>query len=128
MKISGVIALDADTLLVLERTDAIAHIYRVELADAENILGTAWDDAATTPSLEATEDVAGAAVKTLVIDLSTLVETPAKVEGIALLDNDTLVIANDNDFDIGDFDADGMNVGASLISQILVIDLAQPVQ
>ncbi|MDZ4769369.1 MAG: esterase-like activity of phytase family protein [Chloroflexota bacterium] len=127
MKISGLIALDSDTLLVLERTDFVAHIYRVELAGAENILGSAWDDAATAPSLEASDMSGmtdGMMSKTMVIDLSTLAETPNKIEGMALVDDDTIAIANDNDFDIGDFGADGMNVGTGLVSQILVIDLA----
>lgn len=132
MKISGVIAVDEDTLLILERTDAIAHIYSVELAEATNIFGTDWDDEATTPSLEALTDLTASDVvalaKTLVINLATLEETPSKIEGIALVDSDTIAIANDNDFDIGDIDEAGNNVGTGLISQILVIDLAQPLQ
>lgn len=131
-KLSGVIAVDADTLLVLERTDDVALVFRAELADATNIAGSAWDDAATTPSLEGTADLAAAKVvpvaKTLVVDLSTLEGTPKKIEGIALLDNQTLAIANDNDFDIGTFDADGHNQGEGLVSQILVMKLAAPLQ
>ena len=114
MKISGLIALDSDTLLVLERTDFVAHIYRVELAGAENILGSAWDDAATAPSLEASDMSGmtdGMMSKTMVIDLSTLAETPNKIEGMALVDDDTIAIANDNDFDIGDFGADDFGAG-----------------
>lgn len=132
LKISGLIALDADTLLVLERTDASAHIYSAELSSEANILGTAWDEAATTPSLEAQSDLAASSIlalpKALVIDLSTLEDTPDKIEGIALLDDDTLVIANDNDFDIGDFDVYGNNSGSGAVSQLLVIDLAQPLR
>jgi hypothetical protein len=130
MKISGLVAVDADTLLVLERTDPIAHIYQVDLAAATNILGTEWDEPATTPSLEALTDFATSNVtplpKTLVIDLSTLEGMPAKIEGLALLDTDTLAVANDNDFDIGEFDAEGNNQGSGAVSQILMIDLAQP--
>jgi hypothetical protein len=37
------------------------------------------------------------------------------------------VVANDNDFDIGTFDADGNNVGVGLKSRILVITLTTPV-
>ena len=132
LKVSGLIAFDADTLLVLERTDDVAKIYRAELTDATNIAGTAWDDAATAPSLEAATDLAASEVtpltKTLVIDLSTLEGIPKKIEGIALIDPQTLVIANDNDFDIGTFDASGNNEGEGRPSQILVITLAEPLQ
>jgi len=130
MKLSAVIALDADTLLVLERTDAIAKIFHVELADATNILGSAWDDAATAPSLEALTDLAASDVapvaKSLVIDLSTLVGMPEKIEGMAVVDNDTIAVINDNDFQIGDFDADGNMISSGVPSQILIINLAQP--
>jgi Esterase-like activity of phytase len=37
--------------------------------------------------------------KTLVLDLSAIKGMPEKIEGIALLDQNTLAIANDNDFD-----------------------------
>ena len=52
MKISGITALDQHRMLVLERTDAVAKIYRIDLRNATNILGTKWDLPATTPSSE----------------------------------------------------------------------------
>jgi hypothetical protein len=58
-----------------------------------------------------------------VIDFSILADVPDKIEGVALLDESTVVIANDNDFDIGEFDADGNNVGDGTKSQVLVIQL-----
>lgn len=132
MKVSGVLALDADTLLILERTDPVAKIYSVELADATNILGSAWDDAATAPSLEAQTDLAAAGVtalpKTLVVDLDLIDGVPDKIEGIALVDNETLAIINDNDFAFGEFDADGNAAHTGVKSQILYIKLAQPLQ
>ena len=53
---------------------------------------------------------------------------PEKIEGIALLDQNTIAVANDNDFDSEDskYDAEGNNVGKGKISQILVISLAKP--
>ena len=36
---------------------------------------------------------------------------PDKLEGLAILDPSTIVVANDNDFDIGKFDKDGANDG-----------------
>lgn len=125
MKLSGVVALDATRLLVLERTDAVAKLYVVDMSAATNILGTAWDDVATTPGLEATTDLAAAEVaplpKELLVDLSTLEGMPGKIEGVAVLNATTIAVANDNDFDIGEFDANGMNVGDGKTSQILII-------
>src|SRR5215212_783934 len=131
MKLSSGVAVDQDALLILERTDWVAKVYRVTLSQATNILGSAWDDPATIPSLETSNNPAAIGVnvlpKALVIDLHEIEGMPDKIEGIALLDRGTLVVANDNDFDIGTFDADGNNVGAGFKSRILVITLASPV-
>ncbi|MET0583862.1 MAG: esterase-like activity of phytase family protein, partial [Candidatus Binatia bacterium] len=90
MKLSGVIAINPTTLLVLERTDLVAKLYSVDLSRATNILNSKWDDAPTAPSLEALSDPSDAAVrvlpKSLVVDLSSLDGVPEKIEGIALLD------------------------------------------
>jgi Esterase-like activity of phytase len=66
--------------------------------------------------------------KTLVLDLSSIKGMPEKIEGIALLDQNTLAVANDNDFDSEEnkYDADGNNIGKGKISQILIISLAKP--
>ena len=40
--------------VVLERIDRTTKLQRISLAGATNILGSAWDDAATSPSLEQT--------------------------------------------------------------------------
>jgi hypothetical protein len=86
----------------------------------------------TAPTLESIADPATAEVrvlpKTLALDLSSLKGMPEKIEGIALLDPNTLAVANDNDFDSEEskYDAEGNNVGKGKISQILVISLAKP--
>ena len=132
MKLSGVIAMNPTTLLVLERTDLVAKLYSVDLSQATNILGSKWNDAKTAPTLEALADPATAGVrvlpKTLVLDLSSIKGMPEKIEGIALLDPNTLAVANDNDFDSEEskYDADGNNIGKGKISQILTISLAKP--
>jgi phosphodiesterase/alkaline phosphatase D-like protein len=103
MKVSGLIALDSTTLLVLERTDFVAKIYRVTLTGATNILGSQWDNTATSPTLEERTDLAAAGVtplpKTLIANLED-VNAPDKIEGIALAGPNTIAIANDNDFNI----------------------------
>ena len=130
MKLSSATCRRPGALLILERTDWVAKVYRVDLSQATNILGTKWDDPATVPSLEASNDPVGIGVKvlpkTLVIDLHEIEGMPDKIEGITLLDRSTLVVANDNDFDIGTFDEDGNNVGVNAKSRILVIALTNP--
>jgi hypothetical protein len=131
MKLSGVIAMNPTTLLILERTDLVAKLYSVDLSQATNILRSKWNDAKTAPALEALADPAAEVrilPKTLVLDLSSIKGMPEKIEGIALLDQNTLAVANDNDFDSEEnkYDADGNNIGKGKISQILIISLAKP--
>lgn len=131
MKASSLIALDADTLLIQERTDWVARLYLAKLSSATNILGTKWDDRATTPSLEALTDPAAAGIavlpKTLRLDLEQLPNMPDKIEGVALVGCTQLAVANDNDFDIGTFDQSGNNVGTGSKSRLLLISLDAPV-
>ncbi len=130
MKSSALAWVNATTLLVEERTDDLAKLYTVDLSQATNILGTKWDDPATTPTLEATDDLAATGIvalpKTLVLDLGTFKDIPKKVEGVVILDKNTVAISNDNDFDIGDFDADGNNIASGTKNRLLVIALPNP--
>src|SRR4029434_7000063 len=115
MKLSGVIAINPTTLLVLERTDLVAKLYSVDLSGATNILNSKWSDVKTAPALEALADPAAAEVsvlpKSLVLDLSSLAGMPEKIEGIALIDQSTIAVSNDNDFDSEEskYDAAGNN-------------------
>jgi hypothetical protein len=132
MKLSGVVALNSTTLLVLERTDLVAKLYIVDMTKATNILSTRWNDPKTAPTLEALADPATAEVrvlpKNMVLDLSSIEGMPEKIEGIAVLDQSTIVVANDNDFDSEEskYDAQGNNVGKGKKTQILVISLDKP--
>jgi hypothetical protein len=132
MKLSGVVALSPTTLLVLERTDLVAKLYSVDISQATNILNTKWDDPKTAPTLEALADPTAAevrvAAKTLVLDLSSLDGMPEKIEGVTLLDRNTIAVANDNDFDSEEsqYDDAGNNIGKGKKSQILIISLAKP--
>lgn len=132
MKISGLLYISDTQLIVLERTDPVARLYSVDLTVATNILGTAWDDEATAPSLEAVADLASADVtvlpKTLLVDLDAIAGVPDKIEGLTLVDNSTIAIINDNDFAIGDFDEEGNNIGTGVPSQILFVTLDEPLQ
>ena len=128
--VSGLAMLSDVSMLVLERSDDGAWLYKVDLARATNILGGKWDDASASPALEAVGDPAAAGVnplsKRLVLNLSKLPGVPQKVEGIAVLDARTIAVANDNDFDIGQFDAAGRNRGAGVKNRLCVIRLDSP--
>ena len=132
MKLSAVVYLNPTTLLILERTDWSAKLYSVDLTQATNILNTKWDEASTTPSLEALEDPASGEIrvlpKTLVLDLNQFKEMPEKIEGVTVIDRNTIAVANDNDFDSEEskYDEQGNNVGKGKVSQILVIALDKP--
>ncbi|MBI4905243.1 MAG: esterase-like activity of phytase family protein [Acidobacteria bacterium] len=54
MKISGITALDEHRFLVLERTDAVAKLFKIDLRSATNILRTKWDDMPPCPSTPCT--------------------------------------------------------------------------
>jgi len=126
--LSGLVWLDESTLLVLERTDEVARLYRVDLNGATDILGSAWDDPATSPSLESLDDPAAADVlplpKTLAVDLDAIPDMPDKIEGVVILDDDTIAVSNNIDFAVGDFNEAGRLQGTRNQSQLIVIEAA----
>jgi hypothetical protein len=64
--------------------------------------------------------------KTLVLDLGHLPGVPRQLEGLAVVSPDTIAVANDNNFDVGQLDAAGKNVGRGRRSQILLVRLPGP--
>jgi hypothetical protein len=142
MKISALSALDEHRMLVLERTDAVAKIFIVDVRQATNILGTKWDSFATSPSLESlaqfvppsgsTDTLASNNIqelaKELVLDLSTLgAAIPQKIEGMAVLNGKTIAISNDNDFQVGPPTC-ANNAPTGVKSKIIVIKLDKPIK
>ena len=131
LKISSVVAVGDDRLLVEERTDKAARIQLVELGRKSNILGGRYDDDTTSPSLEQLDDSAAAGVpvlaKKLVVDLGTVSGVPQKIEGIARVDHDTLALINDNDFGMTDgagaFDAQGRLVDSGIETTLVYLKL-----
>ena len=106
LRISEMTALGNDHFLVDERTDQIAKIFEITLDGATNILGTAWDDVATSPTLEQSNDLAAAGIVP-VTKIERLVASslgtsgyPAKIEGMSLMPDGRLLLVNDNDFGI----------------------------
>ncbi|MBM3608070.1 MAG: esterase-like activity of phytase family protein [Alphaproteobacteria bacterium] len=104
-RISEMMALGTDRLLVLERTEGTTKLHEIVLEGATDILGTKWDDVATSPSLEVQNDLTGTGItpvkKTLRFDTARdFKSAPTKLEGLALLGDGSLAIINDNDFGI----------------------------
>ncbi len=131
LKISSVVALGGDRLLVEERTDKAARLQVVKLDRRSNILGGRYDDDTTSPSLEQLDDPAASGVpvlaKKLVVDLGTVSGVPQKVEGVARVDHDTLALVNDNDFGMTDgagaFDAQGRLVDSGIETTVVYLKL-----
>ena len=125
VKLSGLAMVDKSTMLVLERTDELARLYKVDLSTATNLLGTKWDEASTKPGLEELGNPKAAGItplqKTLVADLSRLPKIPQKIEGVTLIDDRTVAVANDNDFDLGRFDSAGNHHGNGKKTAVVVI-------
>lgn len=102
-RISELMAIGLDRLVVLERTELTTKLYEVELAGATDIAGSKWDDAATRPTLEQSNaaDAGIAPVKkTLRFDTAGFPKITGKTEGMALLGDGALLIINDDDFGI----------------------------
>lgn len=131
LKISSVVALGRDRLLVEERTDKAARLQVVRLTRDANTLGDAWDTDTTSPSLEQLDDPAAAGVpvlrKRLVVNLGTVEGVPGKIEGVARVDHDTLALINDNDFGMTDgagaFDAQGRLVDSGIETTVTYVRL-----
>ena len=108
LRISEMTALGHEHFLVDERTDQIARFFEIDLAGASNILGSKWDDVATSPTLEQAVDLAGTDIvpvkKTERLVASSLEGAtprfPGKIEGLSLTADGKLFMINDNDFGI----------------------------
>ncbi|WP_033322895.1 esterase-like activity of phytase family protein [Streptomyces yerevanensis] len=131
LKISSVVAVGRDRLLVEERTDKAVRLQVAKLSRGADILGDKWDDDTTSPSLEQLDDPAASGVpvlrKRLLVDLGKVEGVPGKIEGIARVDHDTLALINDNDFGMTDgegaFDAQGRLVDSGVETTVTYVRL-----
>ncbi len=102
-RISELMAIGLDRLIVLERTEKTTKLNEIQLSGATDISGTRWDDAATQPTLEQS-DVGKVGIvpvgKALRLDTADLPQIVGKTEGMALLGNGALALINDDDFGI----------------------------
>ena len=132
IKIGDLAFVNPTTLLVVERTNKVAHIYQVDLSSATNILGTPWSDTHNTAeTLEALtpEQLEANGItpvsKSLLVDLSQLPEMPKKIEGLTIVNSKAIAVGNDNDFSFDRFDAKGLAINNNLPSELLILHLSQ---
>lgn len=118
---SELVAVGENKLLVLEKIDKTSRFFLVTLDEA-NRVPAEYDLPEMTPSLEVLD---GEALtlrglvplpKTLVLDSDVVTGLPPKIEGVAVMAPDELIVINDNDFGV-----DGVR------TQMFRITLPQPV-
>lgn len=115
VKVSEMVAVGEDDLIVLERVSKTTKFYRVDLSTGDNIKDiTIANQAVTTNENEASKtleqiydlDSHGAHPLAKVLAFNTLTDmpegilAPKKIEGIAVLDDEYVLFINDNDFGI----------------------------
>ncbi len=102
-RVSEMTVVGTTHLVVLERTEATTKLYEVDLGKATNIIGTPWDQIATSPSLEqlsVAEALIEPVKKSLRFDTADFPKILGKTEGVAVLPDRSLVLVNDDDFGI----------------------------
>lgn len=115
IKISEMLAVGEDDLIVLERASKVTKFYRVDLSTGDNIYNTDIarvavenNEDTNAKTLESVFDLAShnarALAKTLTFntltDMPEGMSAPSKIEGIAHLDDEYVLLINDNDFGI----------------------------
>jgi hypothetical protein len=61
-------------------------------------------------------------VPALAVDLAAIPDLPDAIDGVAMVDDDTIAVSNDIDFAVGDFDEAGRLQETGNQSQLVVID------
>ena len=115
VKISEMVAVGNNQLVILERISGVTKFYRVNLNTGDNILGKEIssgfvenNESTENKTLEQVFDLAShnanAVNKELVFntltDMPEGIAAPKKIEGIAILDSEHVLLINDNDFGI----------------------------
>jgi hypothetical protein len=132
VKIGDLAALSATRLLVAERDSAdgggFKMVYRVDLDGATNVLGRSDFGRRTLEQLDE-RDLERAGIRPLakgaVLNAADLGWRLEKFEGLAIVDDSTLAIVDDNDFGIAAI-TEGRAVGNYVPTRLSVIRLATP--
>lgn len=140
VKISEMLAVANDDLIVLERISKTTKLYRINLASAENIIssplsstGIIANESDQIKTLESVYNLSAVNAtpvsKSLVFNsLVDAPNLPNKVEGIAWLDTQHIMLINDNDFGIagGANEISVLNIGDKLVSS--QSDISKPLE
>ena len=132
LKLSALVALDKETLLAQERTDLSFLLSTIKIKESANILNSKWGLDATTPSLETwpvqkpegVTELITQMEKKVIFDSLSIPSMPGKIEGVAVLDDQTVAFINDNDFNFSYDKTTGLAVPGSVATQILTVKLA----
>lgn len=132
LKLSAMVALDSETLLVQERTDKSFLLSTITIVESANILGSKWDLTTTSPSLESytgvgtnteVEALITASKKKVIFNSTSIPSMPGKIEGVAVLDANHIVVVNDNDFSFAYNATSGLVDVGTLKTSFLTIKL-----
>jgi hypothetical protein len=105
VRLSEMVALGPDKLMIIERISKTTKFYSVNLADAKP-LDAAYDDVATSPSLEqfSAAEIEAKGIKplakTLVLNSDDVENMPKKIEGVAVMSPTEMIVLSDSDFGI----------------------------
>ncbi|BBH24587.1 hypothetical protein Back11_59320 [Paenibacillus baekrokdamisoli] len=128
--ISDLQALSTDVLLVDERDKnegsaaQIKRVYKIDLSHATNILNQDLSSNLEGTSLDQLkEKKIITAAKSLVLDLTKLDYPFEKFEGLTVVNKNTIAITNDNDFGVGEYDANGVLKINDKQTQVWVIEV-----
>lgn len=128
--ISDLQALSSDVLLVDERdknegdASQIKRVYKIDLSKATNIINHEISNAVEGTTMAQLKEMnIVTATKELILDLVQLDYPFEKFEGLTVVDKNTIVIANDNDFGVGEYDTNGVLKVTDKKSQVWVIEV-----
>ena len=105
VRLSEMVAIGNDKLLVLERISKTTKFYMIDLSTGTPIEAS-YDDTATSPSLEqmsaADLETKGikTVVKTLLLDSDDAENLPKKIEAVAVMSPTEMIVLSDSDFGI----------------------------
>jgi hypothetical protein len=133
VKVGDLAALSASRLLVAERDSTnggrFKMVYRIDLDGATNILGRLnfggrWleqNDEASLTGL-GVQPVA----KTAVVNVADLGYRLEKLEGLAIVDESTIAVVDDNDFGLAGYDANGRVQTNGVPTRLTIVHLPAP--
>ena len=120
LKVSEMIALDDNRLLLLERASATTKLYSVRLGMSDR-LAARYRDLAQLPSIETLssderlDDDTPVLEKRLLFSTDDHPQISADLEGMALINRNTLLLVNDNDFGIEDVKTEFWRIDLDLL-------------